>query len=187
MTTTHAQDSRLRTPAAILAAAARLLAESEAASMADVAAAAGVGRATLYRYYPSREALVAALAAEAVQEAGTRLADAGLDTAPPEEAIERIVRALIAVGDRFAVLVTRECIELDPDAIERLISQPIRRVFQRAVDEGLLRDDLPLDIQLELFGGIVRTGITLAGERRLGLEDAAAAITSTFLDGARRR
>lgn len=63
----------------------------------------------------------------------------------------------------------------------------MRRVFQRALDEGLLRDDLPLDIQLELFGGTLQAGTRIASERRLGLEDAAAAVTSAYLDGARRR
>jgi AcrR family transcriptional regulator len=72
--------------------------------MAEVAAAAGVSRATLYRYYPSRETLLEALAAQALAEAGARIADAGLERAPVDEAIERIVRAVIAVGDRYAVL-----------------------------------------------------------------------------------
>ncbi len=44
---------------AILDAAAAVFAErGEAASMADVAEAAGVGRATLYRYFPSRDVLL---------------------------------------------------------------------------------------------------------------------------------
>src|SRR5262245_26610502 len=93
-----------RTASAILDAAAHALAERTDASMADVASAAGVGRATLYRYYPSREALLDALAAEALADAGARLADAGLDRVPVPEAIERIVRALVAVGDRYVVL-----------------------------------------------------------------------------------
>jgi hypothetical protein len=105
---------------------------------------------------------------------------------PAEEAIERIVRALVAVGDRYSVLVL-ERVRCDPEKIERLVAEPMRRVFQRALDEGLLRDDLPLDIQLELFGGALKAGVTLASERRLGLEDAAAAVTSSYLDGARRR
>src|SRR5271154_7070494 len=84
-----------RTATAILDAAAQVLSEhGSRANMADVAAAAGVSRATLYRYYPHREALLDALATEALADAATRLADAGLERAPVEEAIERIVRVL---------------------------------------------------------------------------------------------
>ena len=177
---------RLRTPAAILEAAARLLAEDGDASMADLAGAAGVGRATLYRYYPSREALLAALTAEALDELAGRLADAGLETVGVEEAIGRTVRAVLTVGDRYAVLV-RERVRADPDAAERAFTEPIRRVFERGIDEDLLRDDIPVDVQLALFSGVLQAGVRLASERRLGHEDAAAAVTRAYLDGARRR
>src|SRR5438874_2107056 len=128
-----------RTAAAILDAAAHALSEhGQSANMADVAAAAGVSRATLYRYYPDREALLDALASHALADAATRLADAGLERAAVEEAIERIVRALIAVGDRYAVIV-REHVKFDPAEAERLLGEPMRAVFVRGIDSGLFR------------------------------------------------
>ena len=72
----------LRTSAAILETAAHLLTEHDA-SMTEIAAAAGVGRATLYRYYPTRDALLAALAVQALDEITERVADARLETYPP--------------------------------------------------------------------------------------------------------
>ena len=184
MPATATPDDRLRTPAAILEAVARLLAEEGDASMADLAGAAGVGRATLYRYYPNREALLAALTAEALDELARRLADAGLETVGVEEAIGRIVRAVLTVGDRYAVLV-RERVKADPATRERAFTEPIRRVLERGIDEGLLRGDVPVDVQLALFGGVLQAGVRLAGDRRLGHEDAAAAVTRAYLDGAR--
>ncbi len=41
----------------IISAAASVLAAEQGASMAEVAAAAGIARATLYRYFPTRETL----------------------------------------------------------------------------------------------------------------------------------
>jgi AcrR family transcriptional regulator len=174
-----------RTAAAILDAAARLLADRGAsANMADVATASGVSRATLYRYYPSRETLLVALAAQALTDAGSRIADAGLERCPVPEAIERIVRALLAVGDRYAVLLSEQ-VDPDPTEAERVVGAPLRAVFARGIDEGVLRDDLPPELLQELFGGLLTAAIKLVGERRLGLEEAAAATTALFLDGAR--
>lgn len=154
--------------------------------MADVAAAAGVSRATLYRYYPHREALLEALAARAVADAGARLADAGLERASVEEAIERIVRALIAVGDRYGVLV-REQVEADPGEAERLIAAPMRAVFARGVESGLFRNDIDPEVLFHLFGGAIQAALKLTGQRQLGVEEASAATAAVFLDGARAR
>src|SRR5919205_1523261 len=66
-----------RVAGAIVEAAARVLAVGgEQASMNDVAGAAGVARATLYRYFPSRQALLDKLARVAADDAGNRLAAA---------------------------------------------------------------------------------------------------------------
>src|ERR671937_2651435 len=81
-----------RVAGAIVEAAARVLAVGgKQASMNDVAAAAGVARATLYRYFPSREALLDELGEVAVREAGGRLTAAGLDRVPAEEGVVRAV------------------------------------------------------------------------------------------------
>jgi AcrR family transcriptional regulator len=173
-----------RTATAILDAAARLFSEEGAnANMADVAAAAGISRATLYRYYPHREALLEALAAYALADAASRLADAGLERAPVEEAIERIVRAIVAVGDHYAVLV-HEQVKFDPTDAERLLGAPMRAVFTRGIESGLLRQDIAPEILLELFGGALMSAVKLTQHGRLGLEEASAATAAVFLQGA---
>ena len=105
---------RARVSAAILEAAAAVLSErGDQASMADVAAAAGMARATVYRYFPNREALLEALGRLAVDDAGERLEAGRLQEVPVPDAFERAVRALVAVGDSF-VVVSRESGRSDP-------------------------------------------------------------------------
>jgi TetR/AcrR family transcriptional repressor of mexCD-oprJ operon len=174
-----------RTTTAILDAAARVFAErGSSAHMADVAAAAGVGRATLYRHFPDREALFDALASHAIADSAARLADAGLERAPVAEAIERIVRAVTSIGDRYAVLAS-EHVESDPAEVERLLAAPVRAVLTRGIESGFLRQDLPPDVLFELFRGVLGTAIQLMRQGRLGAEEASAAAASVFLDGVR--
>lgn len=90
---------------AILDQAARVLAERrEAASLADIARAAGVARSTLYRYFPSREALLQALAGLAATELRTRVHEAEVETLPVPEAIARVTRGFIATGSKYVAL-----------------------------------------------------------------------------------
>jgi TetR/AcrR family transcriptional regulator, mexCD-oprJ operon repressor len=177
-TTLHA-----RVSAAILAAAAAVLAErGEQASMADVAAAAGMARATVYRYFPNREALFEALGRLAVEDAGERLQAGRLKEVPVPEAFERAVRALVAVGDYF-VVVSRESARPDPAEFEQRVASPLRGLVERAQSLGEVRDDLPASWLMESLIGIVASG--LQTRPALGVEDTVAGITSLFLDGAR--
>jgi AcrR family transcriptional regulator len=181
--------SRLRTPAAILDTAAHLLVDRRDASMNDIAAAAGVGRATLYRYFPTREALVQALADEALAEFAARLADAGLDRVPFPEALQRLTRAVLAVGDRYVVLLDEATALRERDTgyeAHQQIAAPIQALFQRGQDDGTLRDDLEAAVLVQLFGGLVVAAISASLPRRLGVEQAAALTGSMFLDGARQ-
>ena len=113
-----------RVSAAILDGAAQIFAtQGEQASMNDVAAAAGVARATVYRYFPSREALLDELARAAVEDVGERLASARVDAVAPPEGIARAVRVLVDVGDPFVLLARRRA-RSDADGFGRTLTQP---------------------------------------------------------------
>jgi AcrR family transcriptional regulator len=92
---------RSRTRGAILAAAASVFARDRAATLPDVAKAAGVGRTTLHRYFPDRESLIEATFKDSIEVVQQSMADAALDQGPPLEAMRRAVAAMVAVGDRL--------------------------------------------------------------------------------------
>ena len=73
--------------------------------MAEVAAAAGVAQATLYRWFPTRGGLLQALTTYAVDAAVTQLAQADLDTVPVPEGIARLVRLVAAAGSKYAAVI----------------------------------------------------------------------------------
>jgi TetR/AcrR family transcriptional regulator, mexCD-oprJ operon repressor len=174
-----------RVSAAILEAAARVLAVSgEHASMSDVAAAAGVARATVYRYFPSRQSLLDELARLAVGDAAERLASARIDEVSVEEGVRRAVRALVDVGDSFVVL-ARERVRPDAEQFERGLAAPLRRLFERGVAGGEIRADVPSSWLTSSLVGLVVS--VLPSTPALGKEDTIAAITGLFFDGVRAR
>jgi TetR/AcrR family transcriptional repressor of mexCD-oprJ operon len=172
-----------RVSAAILDAAARVLVgRSEHASMGDVAAAAGVARATVYRYFPSRQALLDELARLAVRDAGERLGSARIDEVGAEEGVRRAIRALVDVGDYFVVL-ARERVQPDAEEFERRVAAPLRRLFERGAAAGQIRDDIPSPWLTNSLVALVVSVLRSTPAR--GKEDTIAAITDLFFDGAR--
>jgi TetR/AcrR family transcriptional regulator, mexCD-oprJ operon repressor len=179
------QTLQQRVAAAILEGAAQIFAvQGEQASMNDVAVAAGVARATVYRYFPSRENLLEELARAAAAEVDTRLASARIDEVAPEEGIARAVRALVDVGHSF-VLLARERRRSDPERFESELTHPLRRLFERGQAGGDLRDDITSARLTESLIGLI-VGV-LTSTPPLGKEDMTATITGLFLDGARAR
>jgi TetR/AcrR family transcriptional repressor of mexCD-oprJ operon len=163
----------------ILLAAARVLATRQAASMAEIAAAAEITRGTLYRHFPGRESLIQALEAMANEEAGDRLAEASLEQVPVEEGLARAIRALVSVGQDFIVLL-RERRPPEPG-----FTAPLQALLRRGQEGGQIRTDVPLATLVEsllvLVGACVRTGKP-AG---MGLEDMSSTALRLFLTGAR--
>jgi TetR/AcrR family transcriptional regulator, mexCD-oprJ operon repressor len=174
-----------RVTTGILEAAARVLSErGDGAGMGEVASEAGVSRATLYRYFPRREDLLRALVQAALDDAHQRLEDADLDAVAVPEALARMSRALVASAARFAVLFVDHAY-LDPTETQARVGAFAYALFNRGVADGTLRDDLPADVLGEMFGGLLRAGIRMTSQGGVGVERAAAVITSVFLDGAR--
>ena len=168
----------------IIDAAARLLATRQSAGVAEIAAAAGVSRASIYRHFPTRDTLLRALADSTSAEAERRLADANLQTVPVEEGIARAARALVALGDRYLAAMQ------DPTSLgthNRAIREPLTALLRRGQTDGPLRANVPLDCLVESLHALV--GACLRSGHRLGqgTEDISAMIVRLFLDGATER
>ncbi len=173
-----------RVATAILHGAAQLFAvQGEQASMNDVAEAAGVARATVYRYFPNREALLDELAQAAVSEVDARLTSARIDEVAPEDGIARAVRVLVDVGDAFVLLVRQR--RSEPERFEPELTRPLRRLFERGQASGDIRTDIASARLTESLIGLIVGVLTSAPP--LGKEDMTATITSLFLNGARAR
>jgi TetR/AcrR family transcriptional regulator, mexCD-oprJ operon repressor len=182
---------RDRVAAGILDAAAAVLAErGDAASMADVAVAAGVGRATLYRYFPNRDVLLDALAEVGLAEMRRLIAEAELDKVPVREGVARVARGFVAAGSKYVALmppqgVAGRALGRNDERSRRLV-EPLHELFRRGAAQGVLRADLPAEVLLEMFGYLLMSAIQRTTRDQAGVEQASAEITSVFLDGVHR-
>jgi AcrR family transcriptional regulator len=178
---------RDRTAAAIIDSAAAIMAEQgDAAGMNRIASAAGVSRATLYRYFPSREALLRAMAATSIEELAARIADANLQGIPVDQAVARLARGFIAVGNRYTALTSGGYRRTDDhhDADARL-TEPVRALFRRGIADGSLRADLAPEVLTSLFSGLIKAALEMTAGGRVAAEEASAAVVTVFLDGTR--
>lgn len=96
--------TRIRTRQAILAAAVTVFARDPSAALGDVAAAAGVGRTTLHRHFPERSDLLTALAAHVLDQVAAATERAAPEHGPAPDALGRICREYLALGDVLVLL-----------------------------------------------------------------------------------
>ena len=139
--------------------AARMLVEDANVSLVAIAARAGVDRRTVYRYFDNRDTLIDTIY-RAAYEAGERAMDeARLDSAPTVVALHRLFEGLVRVIREYPLR------EPEPGSpIYPRYQQHIERFaafVRRAVDDGLVRADLPEGLALEIFQ---KTLLMLAGE-----------------------
>ena len=182
---TNAAGTTERTRAVILEAAARVLGRRPDAAMADIADEAGVGRATLYRHFPTRDSLLQGAEEAGIAELTEGIESANLGDLPVERAIARMVSVFLRTGAKYAALITQDEDRQDSIDKERVI-QPVRDVIDRGVQEGVLRADLPADVLFEMFSALLERALWLTVAGTTTPEAATDAVVDLFLDGARR-
>ena len=89
---------------AIVEAAITALGANPAASMSEIALQAGVGRATLHRHFPNRDALLNLLQHRCLEETNEAVAALVSEEQPSLARLENAMRAIIPLGDRYSFL-----------------------------------------------------------------------------------
>ena len=162
----------------IVAAALKELALDPNVAMEQMAAAAGVGRATLYRRFPTRGELVTALRELAHRDALAAIRGARTTDGTAAEALERVIAALLPVADRYAVLAeTRTRRATDPEVAKFVLA-----IFRRGCRSGEFRSELSADWWLAALRAHFEQAAA-AVARGTSVEEAARLCTTALLDG----
>jgi AcrR family transcriptional regulator len=135
-----------RNAAKIIDAAARLLADGHAATMGEVAQAAGVTRQTVYAHFTSREELLAAVLATVTEQAAAILDATRPDEGEATAALRRWLTAAWGMVDRYPALLSPELAALAPDAaleLHRPVTDSLQRILDRGRREGTIVRTVP--------------------------------------------
>lgn len=173
-----------RTIRAILEAAERVLSTNPAATMEQIAEAAGVARTTVHRRFASRDALITALAAWATQRFQEAVEAARPDTAPPAVALHQVTANVLRVkiGWGFAM----GALPTDAPEVTRVHSEVLascERLFARARDSGLLPSGTDLDWARRVYYALIHEATTEAPATDAAVDALATRVVDTLLHG----
>ncbi|MCW2969200.1 MAG: TetR family transcriptional regulator [Solirubrobacterales bacterium] len=131
------------------------------AQMDEIAARAGVGIGTVYRHFPTKEALLTAMVRDRFQEFA-EIATLAEDTIDPRYAVETVMRrsAEAVEGDVGFQLAMMGSNQLEWEGIEEqkaVLAAVVTRIIRRAVDAGAVRDDFTFEDFGMMMCGITST------------------------------
>jgi AcrR family transcriptional regulator len=157
---------RARTRQAILDAAAAQWARDPTVGLGDIASAAGVGRATIHRYFSDRQVLHAALITDSWTTLRAAIKQAGPATDSALEVIQRIITAMVHAGDRVSFLfAATEATPSEADAgIAREVDELILAEIERGQREGALDSTVPARWIELMMWSTVYTGLRAAAD-----------------------
>jgi AcrR family transcriptional regulator len=172
-----------RSIGAILDAAVDVLGERPEASMAEIAAAAGVARQTVYAHYRTREALLAAVAERAMAQAVAAIDAAEPEQGPPAEALDRLVRAWWLTVERHARVL--EALAAAASGAEEVhgfhapILERIERFVRRGQRAGKFDRRLPAGWVAAAFLALMHAAAEGVAAGRIGADEAGCALART--------
>jgi len=168
----------------LLDVAAGVLVTDPAASLAEVAEAAGIGRTTLHKHYATRDDLLCAVGHRAIDLWEQAVAGAG-GGGGPDGGLRALVTAMIPIGPQLAFLWRTPAFDHVGDLGERWLAVEARclAVLKRAQDLGALAAGVPDWWLLQMLYSIVYVAAESVGAGKLAPLDAPGLALGTFLHG----
>jgi AcrR family transcriptional regulator len=145
-----------RTVNTILAAAERVLGVHPAATMEQIAEAAGVARTTIHRRFATREALLDALALWAARQFQEAVDAARPESTPPLVALYQVTANVLRVKLNWGFAMSAPAPA--GSEIERAHAEVLDRcdhLFQRAREAGVLRPDTDLEWARRVYYALI--------------------------------
>lgn len=170
----------------VLIAADRLLRTDPTATLEQIAQAAGVSRATIYRRFPTRQDLLTALSRWAVGRVVAALQDAQIGTVPPYVALYQATRNVIDV--KVSLKYTRTLAPADDEIVAGLQEQMrdlATALLKQCQDARIISPDADLSWARAAYHALIQevTSPYELPENERSTEQLATQVVNTFLHG----
>lgn len=164
--------------------AVEVLVADPAASLAEVASAAGIGRTTLHKHFPTREDLLHAVGLRALSAWEAVVVAAGRADSP-DGGLYAMVEATVPIGPYLAFLWRTPSFDHAPEINERLrgVQAQALAVLKRAQKRGVLRADIADFWLFQTFCSLVYTAAESVGSGHLAPRDAPRLVVDTMVGG----
>jgi AcrR family transcriptional regulator len=158
-----------------------VLLKDPTASLSDVARAAGVGRTTLHKRFPTRSDLIRAVASDALDLIESVSCEVDFSR---DDAIEELVTRLVALGPRVEFLLRFPGLELDEELAARIraMDRPVLDLITRLQGTRLRRDLPAWWILQTLYAGLFNAWEAIT-DGRLAPLDAPRFVLTTVFEG----
>ncbi len=152
---------------AIIEAAFQTFSRHPAATLADVAAHAGVGRATLHRHFSSRNALMVELARQAQRELDEAVDEATKTAISHTEGLRLALKAIIPLADRQWFLAT-EPVDHDPEIAKAYKTglEELAVEIEAAKSEGTFDASLPTEWIVQAYENLIYAAWTMIRDEK---------------------
>jgi AcrR family transcriptional regulator len=140
----------------IVDAAAEVIWHQPNATIADIAAASGLGRATIYRHFPTREYLLRGIARHGMEQTTAALRAAEPHRGSAVEALRRMIDSAVQPGYVCMIVLPQLPEPVASEAEKAEMLAPFLEALHRGVASGELRPDLDI-------GWAVKVGTALYG------------------------
>ncbi|MEM7292470.1 MAG: TetR/AcrR family transcriptional regulator [Pseudomonadota bacterium] len=175
-----------RSRRALQDAAIDLFLQNPTATLSEVASHAGVGRATLYRHFKTREELVLSLATESLEVINSVLDPLEEKHSSASELLAAGLRAIMPVAERFHFLLYLWNISHDDDPAMKIYTEQLAELaelVERAKHEGAIDKSCSTSWAVMMIDNLVSVGWWAVREGDMTSEEAGEHAVRTLFHG----
>jgi AcrR family transcriptional regulator len=167
----------------IVDAAAEVIWRQPNATIAEVALASGLGRATIYRHFPTRDDLLRGIARHGFEKTAQALRDARPGEGTAVEALMRMIDASVQPANVCMIVLNQLPEPVASEAEKAELLAPVVEALERGVASGELRGDLDIPWTLRAIGALYELAMKELASGQRSREEIVRLMAQSLLEG----